>query len=244
MFAGALEEGRPHGPCGVLIMSESPEGHERTSRRKQVQAMLRHEDSVSLRGSLGRLFKGIGFCAIIGIVVATALTFGISALFNKHPIGWFAWFGIYWLLLIVALVISQRRRHADYLVGSLNAPDHLGDDSSPLVVRTPYLMAVLWGPRAILDGVAAVRGKWTARQNAAYKRAAQMVLEMAKYDGGVEIRALMHPPEDMAIFNEVIDWLEAHDYLGKSSDGERFWLTTIGKNKLAAHGIHPKVGAV
>lgn len=212
---------------------------ERTSLRKQVQAMLRHEDSVSLRGSLGRMFKGIGLCALIGIAVATLLSFGTARGFHQPILGWLSWFGIFWGLLVVLLILMQRSRHPGYVVKSLSE-DPVGEDNVPLTHGSPYLLWIIWGPSSILDGIAAIRGKWTARQNALFKRAAQMVLEMAKFDGGVEVRALMHPPEDMAIFNEVIDWLDAHDYLGRSSDGERFWITTIGRGKLTAHGIQPK----
>jgi hypothetical protein len=222
-------------------MSEAGSHPEKTSLRKQVQAMLRHEDSVSLRGSLGRLFKGIGVCILVGIVFATSLTFGLQAMLHRSPLGWFTWFWIYCVLLVVLMILVQRRRHTEYVVASLTA-DPLEAMASPR--RSPYLQAIVWGPKSVLDGISAVRGKWTATQNAKFKRAAQMVLEMSKYDGGVEVRALMHPPEDMAVFNEVIDWLDAHDYLGKSSDGERFWLTTIGKKKMNEHGISATPRAV
>jgi hypothetical protein len=203
--------------------------------------MLRHEDSVSLRGSLGRLFKGIGVCILIGIAAATILTFGSSALLHHSPLSWFTWFWLSCALLAIAMIVVQRRRHTDYVVASLTA-DPVEAMASPR--RSPYLQAVVWGPKAVLDGVAAVRGKWTATQNAMFKRAAQMVLEMSRYDGGVEVRALMHPPEDMVVFNQVIDWLDAHDYIGKSSDGERFWLTSIGRKKMNEHGISAMPKAV
>jgi hypothetical protein len=95
-----------------------------------------------------------------------------------------------------------------------------------------------------LTGCPGSAGKTSRHRKDVFKRAAQIVQYLAKYSSGVPIRGLMRPPENMAVVTAALDWLEANDYTGRSSDGERMWITTIGRNKLESHNIHIKITEV
>jgi len=221
-------------------MTHTDVSHERTSLRKQVQTVLIAEDRVSLAGSLGLFLIGLAWCLGVGIVLASLFWFLIDGL------SWFAWFGIYWLILIPLLIWHEKTTRKDYVVASLSdgssASDAITDQFKLQTAGISMLLA--WGPRQMLDGLAALRGRAGAAQNARFKRAAQAVLELAKHSGGVEIKGIMHPPENMPVFMWALDWLDKHDYIGRSSDGERIWISSIGRKKLTDKGIVVKITAL
>jgi hypothetical protein len=228
---------------------------ERTSTRRQIQEMLRAEDKVSFSGSLGLFLRGLGWCAAAGFLIATGLYLAAQALAPDTflgRVGWPTWFVLYWVVLLATLVVranSGKDETKGYKVASLTDEDDpapgghaAGDDAE---FRTPFLSQVLaWGPRAMVDGFASLRGKHSRRQKEVFKRAAQIVNYLARYSSGVPIKGLMRPPENMRVFVAALDWLDANDYTGRSSDGERMWITSIGRKKLADHNIHVKITEV
>jgi len=217
---------------------------ERTSPLARTQALLRAHDARSMAGSLGKFVTGVLWCLGAACLFATLVVIIFWALGVGSLIGWIGWFGVYWLVILPLLILQERKSQPGYLIESLSS--HIDPNPSSggefLANRGRVGVAILgnmfmWGPRALLEGFSSIRGRPTAKRIALFKRAATMVLELAKYDGGVEIRGLMPPPEDMPVFTQAIDWLDKHDYIGKSSDGERLWITTIGKKRLSDHGI-------
>ncbi|QOV90744.1 hypothetical protein [Humisphaera borealis] len=223
-------------------MSQTELTAEKTSLRKQVQDLLVAEDRMSLAGSLGMFLVGLAWCLGVGIVLASLLWFVV-------PLGWswIRWFGIYWLVLIPLLVWHERKNRKDYVVRSLTEDDgtpytagEAASDSIKLQAAG-FAMLLTWGPRQLLDGFAAIRGRKSGDRSARFKRAAQAVLELGKYSSGVEIKQIMRPPENMPVFIAALDWLDKHDYIGRSSDGERLWLSTIGRKKLTDKGVVLKI---
>jgi hypothetical protein len=63
---------------------------------------------------------------------------------------------------------------------------------------------------------------------------------VAAYATMITFRDVMHPPENMALFTAAMDWLDKNDWTGKSSDGQRVWLTSIGKKKLMDRNMMPE----
>jgi hypothetical protein len=227
-------------------MSEPQAIPTKTSLRRKVHEYLRAEDSRSMAGSLGLFLTGLGVCFVVGLAVATVLTLTTGFLKNYVPINWFGWFLVYWVVLVPLLIWQERRSRTDYLVGALTDvspnPSSRGEyemDRARVGVAA-YATMITWGPRALLDGVSGLRGRWTVKQNHMFNRAAAIVLDLAKFDGGIEFRDVMHPPENMALFTAAMDWLEKNDWTGKSSDGQRVWLTSIGKKKLMDRNMMPE----
>jgi hypothetical protein len=230
-------------------MSEHTASAEQMSLRAKIQELLRTEYSKSMAGAVGLFFTGLAVSAVMGIVVATVIWFALNSLAGKTLIGWFGWFIVYWAVLVPLLIWHERRSRTDYVVEALSSKDPHASSHSEKEwdqarvqsrVRVAQLAGSLtWGPRALLDGVSGLRGKWTPRQNHMFRRAARLVLDLAKYDGGIEIRALLHPPEDMQSFMAAVDWLDKANWLGKSTDGQRLWLSTPARQKLVANHLTP-----
>src|SRR5688572_15988248 len=104
-------------------MSDTPVAHERKTLRKQVQDLLREEDSRSMAGSLGLLLAGIGVCLFMGIIVASVIWFVLWQLFDRTFIGWAGWYLVYLLALVPWLAWQDRRNRADYISESLTSAD-------------------------------------------------------------------------------------------------------------------------
>jgi hypothetical protein len=218
-------------------MSHTDLGAEKTSLRKQVQNALIAEDRVSLSGSLGMFLRGLAWCFTAGLLLTIVLWWFVGGL------SWIAWFGIFWLVLIPVLVWHETRNRKDYVLASLH--EDRSEASTPEAAdQSAAVRMIVWGPRQLMDGLAAVRGRRSGEHTARFKRAAQAVLELGKYSGGVEIKGIMHPPENMKVFMSALDWLDKHDYIGRSSDGERLWLSSIARKKLTDKGIILKITAV
>lgn len=198
--------------------------------------MLIAEDRTSLAGSLGKFLYGLAWCLGVGFLLATVLWFAIDGL------SWIAWFGIYLAILIPILLVHEMRSRKTYVVASLNEEP---DSGSMVTAEKNQIISLLtWGPRQLLDGLAALRGKRSSDFNTRFKRAAQAVVDLGKYSGGIEVKAIMHPPENMPVFLSALDWLDKHDYIGRSSDGERLWLSSIARKKLTESGITIKITSI
>src|SRR5687768_18566904 len=58
-------------------------------------------------------------------------------------------------------------------------------------------------------------------------------LDLAGQTGGVELRQAMRRPEHTPTFMAAVDWLDKNDWLGRSADRTRIWLSSAGRKKLA-----------
>jgi hypothetical protein len=233
--------------------SPDKEAKDRTAIRRKIQDLLREEDSRSFTGSLGVFLSGVGTCLVGGIVFATVLALGLGAFRDeevKPLITWRGWFGIYILVVAVLVFLRERKSHSKQIVESFSpadadpAHDAHASATAPAQVVThavtnAWSTLMHWGPDSVVDGLAGLRGKWTARQNAVFKRAAQMLVTLAKYDGAVGIPYLVRPPEDMRIFAAAVEWMEKNMWLGRSSDGERLYISSPGKQKLHQRNLIP-----
>lgn len=221
-------------------MADSPS--DSLSRRTAVRAMLLEHDAGSMHGSLGGLLRGAAVCLALGIVLAIlfALAPGTSA------IGFKWWFLIY-VLVVVALLfwydrrpltqsLAEARREAGAGLPHVESAD-AGGGGSPLSSRL-----LSWGPGPLVAGLRGVRGRRNPREIKAFERASVLVLDLAKVDGGVPLKELLHPPEDMQAFGHAVDWLESNDWIGKSTDGNSLWLSSTGRRKLVSRNLAPKPG--
>ncbi|HSU69749.1 MAG TPA: hypothetical protein VLJ39_22890 [Tepidisphaeraceae bacterium] len=209
-------------------------------RQSQLRTLLLVQDASSLAGSLGSLLLGAAWCFGVGIVIASLLWFMLG-----NWLGWRAWFTIYVVLLVPLLIWLERRSREDYLgnaVGDIDPnPSSRGEyemNRGRLAVGMSA-SALVWGPRSMIDGFRGVRGRRTLTQRALFDRAATMIFDLARVDGSVPVKSIMHPPEDMKVFGSAVDWLERHDWIGKATNGDSFWLSSIGRKKLVEHNLNP-----
>lgn len=201
----------------------------------ELRALLVREDARSVRGSLGRFLLGLGWCILVVLISATFFTLLFHALFGGSGIGWSGWFLLAALVLAATIVWLERRvraAEAKPLTGETNPTTISAEDYA---IPTPLGSIgdkLVWGPPAMLSGFRGVRGKRTRRQEAIFDRAVVLVFDLARQPGSIGVKALMHPPEDMGVFGAAVDWLEVHDWIGKSTDGTALFLSTLGQKRL------------
>ena len=160
------------------------------------------------------------------------------ALAGSSWIGWSGWFLVYLLVLVPLLIWHERRSREDYFADSLGSVDPSPSSRGEYEMNKAgiavgmYAALLVWGPRALIDGLNGLRGRRTLGQQAVFDRATVLVLELAKVDGGVPIKELLNPPEDMQVFGSAVDMLDRHDCIGKSTDGRSLWLNSTYRRKL------------
>ena len=213
--------------------------HAKTTLRREVQELLKADDARSIHGSLGLFVMGAGACLVAGFTFATIVTFVLYMMAGTSALGWFGWFSIY--LIIVGVFVYRYGKHLQrgFVLESLSA-DATAETQRVYIGEPRISNPVAWLPFAIVTGLAGVRRNWSARQSAVFNRAAEFLIDVAKQDGGSGVRQLMHPPENMPIFTSAADWLERNDWVGKSSDGDRFYISTAGQKRLVAVNLMPK----
>jgi hypothetical protein len=236
-----VRESRNRNPSQERTMTEQQPGRD---RNKELRTMLQIQDSASLAGSLGKFLMGMGWCLVVGLVFATLIYGILESLTGSAWIGWWGWFGLYVLILVPLLILQERRGREDYLLNAVDGTDSASSrgeyemNKMRLQVGV-YASMLVWGPRALLDGLRGMRGRRTLLQEKLFDRAVILVFDLARHDGGVEIKHLLHPPEDMKAFGDAVDWLDAHDWIGKATAGGSMWLSSLGRKRLVERGLNP-----
>lgn len=222
-------------------MSNQPTEVNEADLYVEVRRMLRNQDAASMSGSLGRLIMGLAVCLGAGFLFATILAIFIGLYFDKPWISWSGWFFIYLLVVVPLLIWHDRRTRGDYLLEAAwsieSSPGVAEESIHEFGALIENLTAwIFWGPRSLIEGMRGMRGLRTWQQHAVFDRAAILVLDLRKSQSGIEIKHLVHPPEDMKIFGLTVDVLDTFGWIGKSGDGKSLWLNSTFREKL------PRVG--
>jgi len=211
---------------------------DKTTRLNDVGTLLREEDKVSIAGSLGRFLRGLGICFVMGLSFAIVMTLLFDSLFENPWIGWKGWFLIY-AFVTAGLLIWRERGPVTVDLEQARHPAPPIAGSSAII---KYASMPFWGPRAVVEGLRGMRGRWVPHQQAIFDRAAILVLDLAMTDGGVPVKEVLHPPEDMVTFGLAVDWLDANQWIGQATEGGSLWLSTVGRKKLVDRKLMPLPG--
>lgn len=216
------------------------EGQPADGKGAELRAILVRQDARSVRGSLGRFLLGLGWCILAVLGSATFFPLLFNALFGGSGIGWRAWFLLAALVLAVVIVWLERRVRAAEAKPLTSESNPATVSAEDYAIATPLGSLgdkLVWGPPAMLSGFRGVRGKRTRRQEAVFDRAVVLVFDLARQPGSIGVKALMHPPEDLTLFGAAVDWLEANDWIGKSTDGTALFLSTLGQKRLVERNL-------
>ena len=215
-----------------------------------LEAVKRH-DVMSRSGGAVMLLLGLAYCAGIVLVVGGFL-YGILAGFFDWPV-----FGLILgrvgpcslVLLATAVLVlpllfwEERRKRGDHLVDL----EPMNFDNVAEAVRTDVRLQsiaaydlLMTGPRLVAEAMGQRPGAVKGRE-ALLGRAAVMLRDLAKADpsgggGGLPLAKLRHGDEPPAAVRAAADYLERGDWIGRSSDGRRYWLGTVGRQRLKGQG--------
>lgn len=204
------------------------------NKAAQLRAVLLAQDVRSIRGSLGKFLLGLGWCLLATLIWATLFTFVLGGM------GWRGWFLVGLILLGVLIFWLERRvmmRESGASPAVTEGASPVADDYDLPAGPGGLLPRLLWGPPAMLAGFRGLRGKRTRRQEAVLDRAALLVLDLAREPGSVPVMDVLHPPEDMNVFGAAVDWLEANDWIGQSTNRTSLFISTLGKRRLVERGL-------
>jgi hypothetical protein len=217
-------------------MTEQQSGR---SKPAELRAILVKQDVRSIRGSLGRFLLGLGWCFLAVFILATVIALLLNTLFGSSGLGWRGWFAVFFVgmaALLGWLYIRQRARGAVVAASPDSAPIRgfeafLSPDVGKRIPR------IVWGPPALLTGLRGLLGMRTRREEAVFDRAVVLVFDLAKEPGSIGVKAVVHSPEDMNIFGAAVDWLEANDWIGQSTDGSSVFISTLGQQRLVERNL-------
>ncbi|HET6251928.1 MAG TPA: hypothetical protein VFE47_29855 [Tepidisphaeraceae bacterium] len=197
----------------------------------EVEKILRLTDASSMAGSLGRLLKGFALALAVGLVFATVLWFFLL-IYDLRSLNWLGWFIVYLVPIIAACVWYDQMTRRAYVSDAAAANISEPPPAPPALEFGKVPAILLWAPRSIVDGYRGFRGLRTMEQHASFSRAAILVVDLSKNEGGVEVKRLVRPPEDMKVFAMSVEMLEAFSLIGKASDGKSMWLNSTFRQKL------------
>ena len=205
--------------------------------------LLELQQAYALKVAGGGVLVALSSVTIFVGAILFTLVMGVLSWF------WFdsAWF-LLWFLLYAAGVgflfyreIKHNSSPFDELAASGQPPIDLDVDE---YLETPapsklarYTNAIQWAPRSFLLGIATMQRKDSLRFLGLLHRAARMMVFLYADKDPVALPKLIEPGESPSRFREALDWLDTNDFVGRSSDGKRVWVSTKMRTKLAEDGF-------
>jgi MFS family permease len=202
-----------------------------------VQRMMQRH-ALTSAGGIGLLAAGVGILFVAGAVVATVICFILYSLTDSTWIGWWGWYFVFLLAMVPLLFWEERRSRGSYFAD--RATDFSPDVSSRgefemqqfQVATTVYTDMLLWGPRAILKGIATLRGEKPLQQRDRFERGAIVIRKLLEHDSALLVGQLLLPAETLDQLRPTLHWLDHHDYIGMSADGKRVWLSSHARKAM------------
>ena len=216
--------------------------------REAILRSMRERHALKPPLSYALLGGGLMLMLVFGVVLAVVLKFLGFFVFGLD-FSVTAWLILYLVALVPFLVWTERRARGGFFTfasGDVDVTrDSDGDDY--LLERgaahlNSAVNALLWPPRAFVAGLHAVRGVPERGLDLVLPEAADTLTLMLTLDGGVKIKDLVPADADPMGLMPVLKWLDAHDYIGISTKGDRVWVSSPAKKRFVEEGIRvPKV---
>lgn len=228
----------------AVVPSADEQARRLADLRERVYATMLKRHTVDPQLAWALIGGGVVILFIVGVVFAFILSI-LSAILFDDGFGFRAWLLIYLVALVPLLIWQERRTRGGFFtfaqpdVDLTRDRDNLGEY---LLERsksnaTAIVEGFMWAPRAIFAGVRAIRGIRETGLDLVLPEAADLLTLLLSLDGGVKIKDLAPPGQDPMQLMPTLKWLDAHDYIGISTRGDRVWVSTFAKKRLTTdHG--------
>lgn len=201
---------------------------------------------MGVAGALLGVFVGVG--AILGAawVLSGAAAYIVGRLASMEAglsVGWPVFWG-YLLLMAPLLIWRTIRNGGEFYTDQVIESDlfhgkpanqsewyYRGDVATTAL----YGDLLFWGPRLIVDGCRRLSGREVIHSVSNLRRATYFLAHLLQSNEAVRTKALRYPKEPADTFQRNLRWLEAHDYVGISSDGQRVWMSAQVREGLCRH---------
>jgi hypothetical protein len=227
-----------------IVASPDDETRRLADLRERVYATMLKRHTLEPKVAWGLILAGAAILFFVGLIFALFMLIVSAILFDEGP-GFQAWLIVYLIALVPLLIWQERRTRGGFFtlaqpdVDLTRDPDNVGDYllNRSKANATAIVDGFMWAPRAIVAGFRAVRGVRETGLDRVLPEAADLLTLLLSLDGGVKIKDLAPPGEDAMQLMPTLKWLDAHDYIGTSTRGDRVWVSTFAKKRLTAdHG--------
>ena len=211
--------------------------------RERVYSTMLKRHTIDSQMAWGLIGGGVAILFLAGVVFSFVMMIVSGILFGGP--GFSAWLLLYVIALVPLMIWQERRTRGGFFtfaqpdVDLTRDRDNMGEY---LLERSKananaVVEGFLWAPRAIFAGIRALRGIREPGLDLVLPEAADLLTLLLSLDGGVKIKDLAPPGEDPMQLMPTLKWLDAHDYIGISTRGDRVWVSTFAKKRLKAdHG--------
>ncbi len=206
-----------------------------------IVARLRMQE-VEKAGS-GSVLLAIGaVVTFVSLFFAAAFVWTILwRLFGETYLSFWGWFCVLVLLLLPYLITLERRTRGNFWSDSImnsgldyGNPSSVGDYYHQRGAATIffYVEMLLIGPRMLIGGYNRFRGVDPVRFNQLIERSATLIRDLASAGGSCAVEKLVHPGEPVVNVLRIVERLDKQEWVGRSTDGRRVWLSSRAKADL------------
>lgn len=224
------------------------------SARASILASMRHRHTIAGNTAWALFAGGLVLLVVVGWFIALGLSL-IHSMFAGWYEGWdtSTYFILFLAFAAVWIVLQERRTREGFFSFASSDVDLVRDreDTAEYLIRrgqthlTSLWEYILWTPRAIIAGYRGLRGVPQRGLDQILPDASDTLTRMMSIDAGMKISALAMQGEDPMMLMPILKWLDAHDYIGFSTRGDRVWVSSTAKKRFADEGIIvPKANAV
>ena len=248
--ASAVPLEAAHVPTHTTAAQPSLTEAERTAQlataREQIYASLKDRHTIKPPLSYALLGGGLSLMLAIGVVLSLIVFFITAFMFNGSPLSFHGWLLLYVLAMIPLVFWIDRRARQGFF--SFNGDvdltrDNDADTTAEALLRRgaggaqTLLNALLWPPRAFVAGLHAMLGVPQRGLDLVLPEAADTLTLMLTLDGAVKLVELAPPDADPMQLMPVLKWLDANDYIGIGTRGDRVWVSSPAKKRFVEQGI-------
>lgn len=187
----------------------------------------------------------------IVLIVASWLLGLFSMILHASFFGWEnAWsvgrfFTLFLLVFVVWLVIQERRTRGGFFSFAASDIDLRRDreETAEYLIRrgkthlATFVEYASWPGRAIIAGARGLLGIRETSLDSILPDAADVLTRMFALDEGVKIATLAPAGTDPMQLMPILKWLDTHDYIGFSTNGERVWISSKARKRFSEDGI-------
>ena len=206
-----------------------------------IVARLRMQE-MEKAGSGTVLLAAGALVTFVSLLFATGFLWTILwRLLGETYLSFWGWFCVLVLLLLPYLILLERRTRGNFWSNSIinsgldyGNPSSVGDYYHQRGAATLffYVEMLLIGPRLLIGGVNRLRGVDPVRFNQLIERSASLIRDLAAAGGSCAVEKLVQRGEPLVDVLRIIERLDKQEWVGRSTDGKRVWLSTRAKADL------------
>jgi hypothetical protein len=218
------------------------------SRQKSVRDHLRLREAMLAGKIFSLLVLGMPMLFVGPFLMACIFWFAAWHFMGSDAPAWTTWFWGLVMVMIPLLFWTEYRSRGSYFAdavissgGASSVPYLAGPElgmlisfaTNPRVAASGFVELFLVGPRFVLDAIAKLHGARRLR-GANVDRAADIVVDLRRFDQGVPIHRLAREGETVDVILPSLAYLIFHDWVGISAAGDRVWLHSESKRILTS----------